>query len=326
MVTASFQSTVNFYPALFTPGDVVKSSPNKTLAYNLYSAGTANTFGYAYTVSSGANANPANAAPNAGTATVGQVNSSTGIFAGILVNSKEYFGTGSGGQPLNPSFALPDYTVAGLMYNGIVGVAVDNDPLVGDLVTYNPATGSISTMAPVTSFTASIAAGGSSTADVMTVTAVSRGRVVIGQPIFGAGIPGGTYVASLGTGKGYTGTYNLSTINTLTVSSEAMTQTAIPAAAVSVTGSIATTVLTVSAVGSGQVYIGMAVNGTGVTTGTVVTGFGTGVGGTGTYTVNNSQTVTSTTLTDTANIIIPNATVIQYDITNPGLAVISLNN
>ena len=98
----------------------------------------------------------------------------------------------------------------------------------------------------------------------MTVTAVANGQLAIGQEIVGAGIPAGTYILSLGTGKGYTGTYNLSSINTLTVSSEAMSATNVPAAAFSVTGHIdpgsaPTTdpsVLTVSAVGSGQLRIG----------------------------------------------------------------------
>ena len=65
----------------------------------------------------------------------------------------------------------------------------------------------------------------------------------------------------------------------------------------SVTGSISTTTLTVTAVASGTVYVGQSVQGTGVTAGTVITALGTGAGGTGTYTVNNSQTVGSESLT-----------------------------
>jgi hypothetical protein len=63
-----------------------------------------------------------------------------------------------------------------------------------------------------------------------------------------------------------------------------------------VTGSIDTTTLTVSAVTSGVIATGQVVVGAGVTASTVITAFGTGTGGTGTYTVNNSQTVASTTL------------------------------
>jgi hypothetical protein len=65
----------------------------------------------------------------------------------------------------------------------------------------------------------------------------------------------------------------------------------------SVTGSIATTVLTVTAVLSGdQLAVGQFIDGTGVTDGTYITAFGTGTGGVGTYTVNTSQTASSTTI------------------------------
>lgn len=57
------------------------------------------------------------------------------------------------------------------------------------------------------------------------------------------------------------------------------------------------TVLTVSAVTSGTIYLGMELTGTGVTAGTRVTAFGTGTGGVGTYTVSVSQEVASTTIT-----------------------------
>jgi hypothetical protein len=64
------------------------------------------------------------------------------------------------------------------------------------------------------------------------------------------------------------------------------------------TGSIATTVLTITAVLQGDpIVIGSFINGTGVTAGTYITGYGTGTGGVGTYNVNVSQTASSTTLT-----------------------------
>lgn len=66
------------------------------------------------------------------------------------------------------------------------------------------------------------------------------------------------------------------------------------------TGSIATTVLTVTPVISGTLAVGMTISGTGVTAGTTITSLGTGTGGTGTYNVSASQTVISTTITGTA--------------------------
>lgn len=64
-----------------------------------------------------------------------------------------------------------------------------------------------------------------------------------------------------------------------------------------VTGSISGTTLTVTAVASGTLSIGVVLSGTGVTSGTTITALGTGTGGTGTYTVSASQTVSSRTIT-----------------------------
>lgn len=68
----------------------------------------------------------------------------------------------------------------------------------------------------------------------------------------------------------------------------------------SVTGSIAGTTLTVTAVGSGTLYADNTISGTGVTAGTIILGQLTGTtGGVGTYLVSTSQTVASTTITTT---------------------------
>lgn len=64
-----------------------------------------------------------------------------------------------------------------------------------------------------------------------------------------------------------------------------------------VTGSISGTTLTVTAVTSGALRVGLALSGTGITAGTTITALGTGTGGAGTYTVSASQTVSSTTIT-----------------------------
>ena len=56
----------------------------------------------------------------------------------------------------------------------------------------------------VASFTGSI------TTTVLTVTAVSFGSLAVGQTIIGVGVAAGTFISSLGTGSGNTGTYNLS--------------------------------------------------------------------------------------------------------------------
>ncbi|MFM2227702.1 MAG: hypothetical protein RL664_1045 [Bacteroidota bacterium] len=58
-------------------------------------------------------------------------------------------------------------------------------------------------------------------------------------------------------------------------------------------GSISGTTLTITSLTSGQFVIGQTLTGTGVSNGTVITGYGTGSGGLGTYTVNNTQNVSS---------------------------------
>lgn len=64
-----------------------------------------------------------------------------------------------------------------------------------------------------------------------------------------------------------------------------------------VTGAIAGTTLTVTAVASGALYVGQVLSGSGVTADTTITALGTGTGGAGTYTVGTSQTASSTTIT-----------------------------
>jgi hypothetical protein len=61
-------------------------------------------------------------------------------------------------------------------------------------------------------------------------------------------------------------------------------------------GSISSTTLTVSSVSSGTIRVGQQIFGVGMLPNTVITALGTGTGGTGTYTVNQSQTVTSQTM------------------------------
>lgn len=69
------------------------------------------------------------------------------------------------------------------------------------------------------------------------------------------------------------------------------------------TGSMSGTTLTVTALLSGNpIVVGMYVDGTSVTDGTYITANGTGSGGTGTYTINQSVTASSTTMTAHGNV------------------------
>jgi hypothetical protein len=69
------------------------------------------------------------------------------------------------------------------------------------------------------------------------------------------------------------------------------------------TGSMSSTTLTVTAMLQGApIVIGMYVDGSSVTDGTYITGYGTGTGGIGTYTINQSVTASSTTMYAHGNI------------------------
>lgn len=325
-MVATFQSTVNIWSAAGVVGEMAFDGPMRTAPYNLFSNGVPNIVGNAFTVTGGGNPEPSGNRALAGNAQVG----GSGIFAGILINPKDYasYGTTGLNGPLNPSMILPDYSIGQLATMGYFWVNLPGPANVGDLVTYDPLTGALNSVAPTVNFTGAIAPGGSAgTPDVLTVSAVSQGELAVGQLITGTGVEGGTYILSLGTGKGGTGTYNLSTINQQTVSSTAIGAPSVPAPAFSATASIAGTTMTVTAVGSGQLRVGDQVFGTGVTANTVITALGSGIGGTGTYTVNQSQTVGSETMTGPSNVFIPHCVVDRFTAnTAGGLAVIKLTN
>lgn len=81
------------------------------------------------------------------------------------------------------------------------------------------------------------------------------------------------------------------------------------------TASIATTVMTVTAITSGPIYPGMVITGTGVTAGTRIVSQLTGTdGSTGTYQISVSQTVASTTITGTCSSKIRCETVGTYNV------------
>ena len=132
---------------------------------------------------------------------------------------------------------------------------------------------------------------GSISGTTLTVTAITNGTIAINQALFGVGVTQETVITALGTGTGGVGTYTLN--QSQTVASSLMNSATAGAV---VTGSISGTTLTVTAVTSGTLYVGQTIQGSTVTAQTIITALGTGTGGAGTYTVNNSQTVTSRTL------------------------------
>lgn len=137
----------------------------------------------------------------------------------------------------------------------------------------------------------------------MTVTGTPSGTIYSGQTLGGTGVTAGTITGQTTGTPGGAGTYTTSSSQTLssqTVTSSGLQQPAlvtgsIGAHSVSFTATIAGTVMTVSAVPTGTIYIGETVTGTGVTAGTVILSYGTGTGGTGTYNVSKVQSVATAT-------------------------------
>ena len=125
----------------------------------------------------------------------------------------------------------------------------------------------------------------------LTVTSVKSGTLAVGQHFFAVGALQESVITALGTGTGGTGTYTLGLSQTI-ASSQMYTSS--PGAVV--TAAITGTTMTVASVASGTLYVGQTIQGTGITTQTIITALGTGSGGTGTYTVNNSQTIASITM------------------------------
>jgi hypothetical protein len=87
----------------------------------------------------------------------------------------------------------------------------------------------------------------------------------------------------------------------------ALIQAAIATNDAVVTGSIAGTTLTVTAVASGTLGVGQAITGASVLPGTTITALLTGTGGAGTYTVSAPQTVASTSITAGATSVVYDA-------------------
>ena len=101
------------------------------------------------------------------------------------------------------------------------------------------------------------------------VTTMKKGTITTNQQIFGDGIVAETIITALGTGTGGVGTYTLN--NTQTKASTTLNTAAVAA---KITGYIAGTVLTVTAVTSGTLYPGQTIQGVGVTLGTIITALG----------------------------------------------------
>jgi hypothetical protein len=186
----------------------------------------------------------------------------------------------------------------------------------GQKVYFDPKTGALTGNTAGNSVSGTMT--GSITASVMTISAITGTPLAVGQVVTGTGVVPGTYIASLGTGTGGTGTYNLANVDgtaIANVSSETLGYwgvqetnffVASPVVAdTTFTASLAAPVapsefgiLTVSAIASGSILPGQYISATGLPgsaniqilqqlTGTT--------GSTGTYLTNNTGLVIGST-------------------------------
>ena len=195
-------------------------------------------------------------------------------------------------------------------------------------------------IAAFTGTTAGATFVGSIAGTTLTVTSISAGTIGVGQTISGPNVIPGTTITALGTGQGNAGTYVVNTTQTVastTITAAPVTNTPTPprarigsviyaiqygavvaalgpwaairtiqvgsanSAGAVVVGSVAGTVLTVTAVVSGTLAVGQWVTGldsvSGIPVGTTIVSFGSGSGGTGTYNLSASATVAGATFT-----------------------------
>jgi len=136
----------------------------------------------------------------------------------------------------------------------------------------------------------------------LTVTKVSSGTIAAGQSLYGIGITPETVITALGTGTGGVGTY---TVNlSQTIAAESLNSTTVTCL---FTGSMSGTTLTVTAVTSGTLYIGLTIEGAGIPAKVIITALGTGTGGIGTYTISSANTIASETMYGLAFSVLPNS-------------------
>jgi hypothetical protein len=192
----------------------------------------------------------------------------------------------------------------------------------GQKVYANAVTGACTAAATGGAVSGTSTSGAVTTAGVLTIGGTIVGTLAVGQAVTGAGIPEGSYIASLGSGSGGAGTYNLANVNGTaftTVTAEAVAFWGVQEtifylmesvdAGASFTASLAAPVapsvggiLTVSATSSGTINVGDFITATGGGGLTAAQGVqivqqltGSPVGGVGTYlTTATNQVVTST--------------------------------
>jgi hypothetical protein len=135
----AFQTVVSLYTGSGVPGEPYTNYPMRAQSLTIDSASAAyNIIGSTcFTVLSPGFAQAGNGSGNLG-------------FAGFLFNPKVYALQGAGGNTLNPSLVLPNFTQGEFITEGTLWVLLPNTANVGDIVVYDNVTGAIESISPTT--------------------------------------------------------------------------------------------------------------------------------------------------------------------------------
>lgn len=288
-----FQTQVNVQPAVAVAGDFASTNPRQSV---LAGPGGIVAGALGLIVGRFAWLQPAPVDPNSAPTIAN--NFGAGLPAGIVHREQQGLITtylANAGMLIPQGFAATLFKVADFW--------VKNDgstqALIGQKAFANLGNGQVSfaaagaTVGQAASVTGAVTAAtfsvtGSIANNVLTVTVVGSGTVVAGATISGTGIATGTKVVSQISGTaGGVGAYYVD-IAEQTVAST------------TVSGTYG--LLTVSAVGSGALYVGGIVAGGTIAANTTLTQFLTGTGGTGTYVLNTNTASSSGTVTETSNL------------------------
>lgn len=234
-----------------------------------------------------------------GTLYVGDTVLGTGVTAGTQIVA---LGTGTGGTgtyTLNYYQQIASSTLT-TQSNQLKISAVSSGNLnLGDSIT---GTG-VASGTFVTGFTTKFVGTASISSTTMTISAVTSGSVSVGDIVTGAGVVAGTTISSFGSGSGGVGTYNISISQTTASTTISTYSNGVGVYTVNNYQTVASTTLTtqsnelvVTAVSNGVYNIGDTVSGTGVTSGTTITGFTEKFSGTGSIGFQATGSITGTTL------------------------------
>lgn len=315
-----FQTQVNIQLAFGVAGALYDDSPMRASRWALNSSNAANNL-IGSTALTLVSADPGNSEAS-GVAQAG----GSGMFVGILANTKTAVTSGTTGGALNPTVALPNWAIQEAVSFGHLIVNLPGPANPGDKVCFDQSTGQLSTYPALASFTASLA----QSTGILTVSAITAGFLQPGMILNGLGVSG-VAITAYDAGAGGTGTYYTNyTGGAGNISSEAMTAKTLPpvAASFDITGISTSGVMTVSTVHSGNLGVGQVITGTGIPANTVITGFVSGEGGTGTYNVYPAPANAvgaETNLVADQQIAIPAEVILFQPAGNGGLGVISLN-